>query len=351
MIRKVRRLFTMRPSELLWRARHTYIVQQERVAFNLGLYEWPERVWKRRICRNIRDDPAPDKLAEWWQHHMRSRHEPAFLLDSQELVKSALLYPSLFPGRLDSLFETADRICLGKFSFLGIDLQTGSEIKWKQDPITRRDWPGMFYANLNVPFCEGTDPVETPGDSKHVWELNRHEFLVDCAKAYYLSGNDKYAERVIQLVTHWVSANPYLEGINWAGPLEVALRSMAWLWAYQFCRTWKNMSADDLYSWIKSFYQHGHYLNRHLEVYSSPNNHLVGEATALYLLGSFFPEFDDSEIWRAHAWQILAIQPRRQFYPDGEAPSRRHPTITIASVSSYLRCSLACGNNSQSPLV
>ena len=68
---------------------------------------------------------------------------------------------------------------------------------------------------------------------------------------------------------------------------------------------------------INSFYHHGAYLYRHLEIYTSPNNHLVGEATALYLLGCFFPEFDESPAWRERGWNVLLTEPERQFYEDG----------------------------------
>lgn len=307
----------MGPAELRWRIQHGYTVRMERMAFHLGSYTLSPQRWVGKLCQGIENQPAANELVTWWQNHMRSRQEPSFLLDADTLEQSARLYPRLFPERLDSLRAEADRVCRGKFSFLGIDFQAGPEIEWQQDPVTRKNWPAKFYADLKIPFCEQSEVSNTPGDSKHVWEMNRHDFLIDCARAYYLSRDEKYSKRVGELVSAWIFANPYLEGVNWAGPLEVALRSMAWLWAYQFCRTSNCISAEAHCEWIKSFYRHGQYLSRHLEVYSSPNNHLVGEATALYLLGSFFPEFAGSTNWRNRAWSILAQQPEKQFYSDG----------------------------------
>jgi len=256
-------------------------------------------------------------IADWWLSHMRDREEPPFLLDNDTLEQVVPLYQQLFPGRLDCLLEEADMNCRGEYAFLGISFQAGPNIDWQRDPVTQRSWPNRFFADVRIPFCEDAASRVAPGDSKHVWELNRHEFLVNCAKAYYLTGNEKYAQYVLHIVTDWISTNPYLQGINWAGPLEVALRSMAWLWAYQLCRNWSGMSAEKHYTWIKSLYLHGDYLDRHLEEYSSPNNHLVGEAAALYLISSFFPEFDRAASWRTHAWRILELQPERQFHADG----------------------------------
>ena len=200
---------------------------------------------------------------------------------------------------------------------MGIDFAVNDPIPWQQDPQTGRDWPSAFYADIRIPFCDGTGSQGAAGDMKYVWELNRHEFLIDCAKAFYLTGESRYARQVFDLIASWSQANPYLRGVNWAGPLEVAVRSLSWLWAYQFCRHWQDVTPETHLDLVKSFYRHGAYLYRHLEVYRSPNNHLVGEATALYLLGCFFPEFDESPAWRERGWQVLVAEPARQFFEDG----------------------------------
>lgn len=307
----------MGPAEIFWRVRHRCTILFERTAFRFRCYDWTASTWQRRLCRNADVTLPPNMAADWWQSHMRNREEPPFLLGRDVLDQAVPLFKQLFPGRLESVVEEADRYCRGEFDFLGARFQTESTVDWQRDPVTQRSWPSTFFADVRIPFCEGAAGQRAPGDSKHVWELNRHEFLVSCAKAYYLTGDERYARHVVRMVIDWVTSNPYLQGINWAGPLEVALRSMAWLWAYQLCRRSSGLSAEEHYIWIKAFYLHGCYLERHLEVYSSPNNHLVGEAAALYLIGSFFPEFDRAGAWQMRAWQILETQPERQFYEDG----------------------------------
>jgi len=68
---------------------------------------------------------------------------------------------------------------------------------------------------------------------------------------------------------------------------------------------------------LASLCQHGLYIYRHLSVYSSPYNHLIGEATALYLIGDLCYFFEESEKWRDRGWQILENQCEKQFYSDG----------------------------------
>src|SRR5208283_5236598 len=73
------------------------------------------------------------------------------------------------------------------------------------------------------------------GDHKVTWELNRHQHLVTLAKAGLLSGNDndKYVRELVAQWRSWIKANPYPLGINWASTLEVAFRSLSWIWVDQ----------------------------------------------------------------------------------------------------------------------
>ena len=317
LVNKLKKLPTMGPREIGFRLEEKIAGWQERLLYNMGRFDWNDQRWVRRLCCRV--DAAPDstRLAEWWLNHMRGRREPAFLLDADTNRQAAELYPRLVGDPLTGLLKRAEQMRRGEFSFLGIEFRAADPIAWHRDPKSGREWPARFSGDIRIPFCDGDIDGRAPGDAKLVWELNRHEFLVDCAKAFHLTGQSAYAARVFSVVDSWVEANPYLQGVNWAAPLEVAVRALSWLWAYQFCRHWQGIPAGAHLSLIKGLYLHGTYLHRHLEVYSSPNNHLVGEAVALFLLGTFFSEFDESPAWRCRGWETLISEPRRQFYDDG----------------------------------
>ena len=314
---KLKKLSLMGPREILFRLGRKAGELGERVAYATGRTHREPAAPGGRPRSRVNGSSDAMNLPNWWLCHMRQRQEPPCLLDGPSLQGAADLYPRLFPGRLDRLVAKADRVLRGQFSFLGIDVEFQDPIPWQQDPSTGRPWPSRFYADLSIPFCGNIENRDGLGDVKYVWELNRHEFLINVAKAFYLTGDSRYARRVFQTIESWAQGNPYLQGVNWAGPLEVAVRSLSWLWAYQFVRRWQDVPAALHWEVIKAFYQHGEYLHRHLEFYSAPNNHLVGEAAALYLLGSFFPEFGQSAAWRRLAWDVLAVEPERQFYADG----------------------------------
>jgi hypothetical protein len=314
---KLKKLSSMGPREISFRLLRKLDDMREELAYSMGRFDWSDQEWERRLCCWSRPTRSSTKLADWWLSHMRNRREPRFLLDTETIGSAADLYPSLIGDPPTALLSKADKACRGDFSFLGFEFHASDPIDWHRDPQSGRRWPVCFFGDIHIPFCDGKIDWRAAGDAKFVWELNRHEFLVDCAKAFHLTGESTYAARVFSAVDSWVVANPYLQGVNWTGPLEVAVRALSWLWAYQFCRRWEGIPAAAHLSLIKGLYQHGAYLHRHLEVYTSPNNHLVGEAVALQLLGTFFSEFDESSAWRRRGWETLISEPRRQFFEDG----------------------------------
>src|SRR6202007_1994967 len=77
------------------------------------------------------------------------------------------------------------------------------------------------------------DP-EMIGDKKIVWELNRHQYFATLGQAYWLTNDERYAETFVAHLASWMEQNPPKLGINWASSLEVAFRSISWLWALYF---------------------------------------------------------------------------------------------------------------------
>ena len=74
------------------------------------------------------------------------------------------------------------------------------------------------------------------GDSKVVWELNRHQWVVRLAQAWALTRDERYAEACMATIDSWLDANPPGLGINWASSLEVSYRLISWCWALLLIR-------------------------------------------------------------------------------------------------------------------
>ncbi len=235
---------------------------------------------------------------------------------------------------LDMITEQAERILNGEVFLLGRTMQIPSGKGWHIDPVENIKWPNFFYSRVR------NDKSVAALDIKFVWEINRHQYLIPLAKAFWLQGEEKYAKKVFDVICDWINANPYNTGVNWTSSLENAVRLFAWAWALYFCRD--SVYFDKSIKKIKkSIYEQAFYIYKHLSIFSSPYNHLAGEAAALNLIGILFPEFKESEKWENIGWYILESGIENQFHSDGitveQAFFYHHFTLGFYLQSIFLR--------------
>lgn len=227
-----------------------------------------------------------------------------------------------------------------RFTLLGLPVRYGREVPWCTDPVSGRPWPMLFHSKVKI---FGGDSGF--GDFKYVWELNRHQFLVVLGKAYYLTANEEYAAECADLWNSWIEANPYEAGINWTSALEVAVRSLSWIWTYALLGNSTRIDERTRERVLGSLEQHGRYIETHLSHYFSPYNHLVGETAALYVLGATLPFMKRAKTWEEKGWRLLDALLPTQFHEDGgcveQATSYHHFTLGFYLQAVLLR--RACG--------
>ena len=145
--------------------------------------------------------------------------------------------PRSLPRRRRRRGAASRGIAGGRFDLLGYrDLRfdaapgttaAGSGIDWHRDPVHDRVAPALFWSE--VPYL---DPA--CGDHKIIWELNRHQHFLALGRAWWLAGAWPARDAFVAHLAGWMDANPPLVGINWASMLELALRSLSWIWALEF---------------------------------------------------------------------------------------------------------------------
>ncbi len=222
-----------------------------------------------------------------------------FFAGFQDVKKSVFELKSRWPTH--TIIEQADRICEGKFDLLGFkDLSFGNPIDWHLEPISGKRIPLSHWSKLD--YLD----AGVAGDKKIVWELNRHQYFMKLGQAYCLTGNDRYAQTFANHLEAWMDANPPKLGINWASSLEVAFRSISWLWALYFFRD--AVPTETLKQALKFLYLNARHLESYLSTYFSPNTHLTGEALGLFYLGTLLPEFDEAKRWQELGSTILIEQ-------------------------------------------
>jgi len=155
--------------------------------------------------------------------------EPAgnFFFTGEELRGRVELLRHHLPEEAKDLVRRADEICEHRFSLLGYSkLEYGREIDWHLDAVHGKRAPVTAW--YRIPFLD----FSAVGDHKVTWELNRHQHLAVLAKAWLLSGEAKYLIEIFNQWTSWQEANPHPLGVNWASTLEVAFRTLSWIWVW-----------------------------------------------------------------------------------------------------------------------
>jgi len=234
-----------------------------------------------------------------------------FFFDEADIPRLIQLLRENIPDFESDTLEQAEHILANRFPLLGYGfIDVGADINWQFDVINKkqaphRPWPKIKY----LEFSE-------VGDSKVTWEINRHQYLVTLAKAWLLTGDLRYVRKLDDIFHDWIENNPYPHGINWASSLEVAFRSLSWMWVHVLltsCEHASNLRRDI----ARALAFNGWYIQRYLSEYFSPNTHLQGEAVALLFIGTLFPGLPDSAIWRKTGWQTLLNHARDKVLDDG----------------------------------
>src|SRR6185503_3480685 len=255
--------------EARWRTRELVATLRDRIRFRIQRPEWPHP------CNS---STAADVVKRLHEGRSRCVINPCLASTVRKDIVSR------FPSAVADAVMRGDRLLGGEHDLLGFRGLTISD--WHSDPVHHRRAPLVCWAE--VPYL---DP--SIGDHKIIWELNRHQYWLQLGRAYWLTGDARYARAIVDQLESWVEANPPLTGINWASMLEIGLRTISWTMAMHFlaCNDDVPYPTARCLSAIERQLIH---VEAPLSYYFSPNTHLTGEALALYVVGHAFPELDSS---------------------------------------------------------
>lgn len=238
--------------------------------------------------------------------------EGQFFFTAADLPQLAALVLERLPREASRIVVEADKIRRHRFDLLGYkDLDFGEEMNWHLDPVHEVCAPRSAW--FHIPFLD----FALAGDHKVVWELNRHQHLVTLGKAWLLKGDTRYVDELILQWRHWQDQNPYPLGINWASSLEVAFRSLSWLWLRHMLATCAVVTEEFRQDLLRALGQNARHIERFLSTYFAPNTHLLGEGVALFFIGTLCPQFASAPRWRQKGWRIVLHEARRQVRNDG----------------------------------
>lgn len=248
--------------------------------------------------------------------HLADRPVSTFLFPHESLRKTTEILNQYFPKHITSVIETAEAICRNELTILGQSFHFPDGIDWQSDPLTGWKWPALHISRMEEYIWS---PLR-PADIRYTWEINRHQHLLHLGIAFWLTGEKRYVEAFNTQIQNWIKTNPVQHGINWYSSLEVSLRLLSWIAAFQFFRNSPEFSRKTGAIFLKSLWQQADFLSKHLQTTSTndfPNNHIIGECVGLVLVGSTFPEFRDASKWLSAGIKLLDQQITVQTHPDG----------------------------------
>lgn len=217
------------------------------------------------------------------------------------------------PGEQERILHQAELVLRHKVDLLGSGpISLGETVDWLKDYKTGVRWPQAYIRSIDY------NNPEQPSDVKFPWEVSRLQWVIPAGQAYLLTGDEKYATAVRDLLSQWVEANPFAGSVNWACTMEVALRIVSWSWLFHvFHRSaaWQDASFRERF--LCALYLHGDFTVRHLERSDINGNHYTADAAGLVFAGLFFEGSEHAAHWLETGWAILLEELPRQVSADG----------------------------------
>ncbi len=218
-----------------------------------------------------------------------------------------------FPGAKGELVEAAEAVLAHRFDLLGSGPVTlGPRLPWHEDFKTGRRWPRRYCHTIEY------NELDRPSDVKVPWELSRCQHFTLLGQAYWLTGDERFAREFVDEVTDWIEANPFAYGVNWACPMDVALRAIGWIWGFYFLAGAAACGDSTFRSrFLRALFLHGEFVAKNLELSDVNGNHYLVDALGLLVVGSFFQQTGKGARWLAKGERIMIEEVVAQVTEDG----------------------------------
>jgi hypothetical protein len=183
-------------------------------------------------------------------------------------------------------------------------------IQWHCDFTSGHVWSATaFFRDVAIPPAPGVD-IKVP------WELSRFGHVGALARGDLEAGGREFLLQTLD----WIAANPYLSGINWRSAMDVAVRSINWIWGLRLFEPVVRTQPAALGAIVHSIHEHARFVATHLDYFAEgTNDHYLADVAALIHVGAAFPEFPESDGWLLFGLQELVMESGRQVHDDGSS--------------------------------
>lgn len=196
-------------------------------------------------------------------------------------------------------------------------------------------------------------------DNEWSWSLYRFIFWQPLARAYAVTGDERYPRKALSLLKSFLEAWPladfladepaYIKAHQYPSypwrHIETAMRLYT---AFLPCLTaFRESAAFDGEGWalyLDAIRQHADYLVTHYTNHDHSSNWLTMESGALLQAAILFPELDHADEWFRRGYQRVMYELRYSFDNDGVHMERTSIYHMVAAIS-YFQCVRLCELN------
>lgn len=149
-------------------------------------------------------------------------------------------------------------------------------------------------------------------------QLHRHQWFIPQAKAYRVSGDEKYVQSWIEVYTNWITNNPKPDtGTNTTSwwQLQVASRITDQVQLLDYFKSSRNFTPEWLTTFLVKLTEQADFLVEY--PYEQGGNILIAQANALATIGTLIPELKNAEKWMNSGYQTLSKEVQNQILSDG----------------------------------
>ncbi|REK71632.1 hypothetical protein DX130_21845 [Paenibacillus paeoniae] len=246
------------------------------------------------------------------------------LKDRDFIVKACM---QLWPEKVREVIRRAKLAADGTFVFTS---------RWDMEQCLE---PVAFEGDIDWNYVRA-------GDAEWTYMLNRMSYMRDLGQAYWLTGEESYAEAYIQLLRDWCAHNSislkdmedsesrgYNVNARWRR-IDASIRMGNWFKGYAcvvFSKAWRE-ERTELEELLKAQAErHGEFLHLAYTAFDVQSNWGFISANGLYQIGMMYPELKVSGQWKETALKRMEEMVAAQILGDGfhgeQSPQYHHEVL------------------------
>ena len=266
--------------------------------------------------------------------------KPNYVVDPQVCEAINLNYPGLekvkefyeagehyyAANALLEYYRTRTNVTNPNLSLINVTISEAEQAKADYALVDYRFHVNNFYEDketlkpYSVKQDGGINWEYSPKDASDEYQkqLHRHQWFIPQAKAYRVSGDEKYIQSWIEVYKNWIENNPKpTTGPNTTSwwQLQVSTRIGDQVQLLEYFKNSVNFTPEWLSTFLVEFAEQADFLVDY--PYESGGNILISQANALATAGTLMPEFKNAEKWMNTGYQILSEEVQNQIMSDG----------------------------------